>query len=498
MTEERSLGSRPGDRSRRGILWAALFALAGCGLQAPGLLSEDPGLAEVRRGVERAKGYLVEVAPVEIAVADEPREDQWILDLDPEELRRGAADALRECGIFSEVVLEASGSGGAGAEAAGPSRLRLSLRVIGAIGEYKGLNGLFAAQFALWWSLSSLVACLVADETYGASARIEAVLEDPASADPLWSGTVEASFEADLDHYQKGLHLFDLFPPGTLFASYDSGAVDRALAPHLVRKLEVELARRLAAEVPPPAVDVLLLLSAGGDKGAPSAESDADARAFESAFRKNRSRAEVRALPGSAGPGEVLAAVRGLADRRDVRVRDLVLYASGKGTVVFRKDGLFPGLVLGGDAPLELSALLAALGGVPAEGRAAVVDAGFRGRGGRAVPNPVAPPGDPLNFPPGGKAPGLVCPFEDAFASPECKGGILTFFLAQAATPEADADGNGVVTVSEAHAHSAWSVARAAHRAGEEMDAIARGDGPLFRVTARDGTETGDKTPGSR
>ncbi|MHC5038752.1 MAG: hypothetical protein ACYTHM_15695 [Planctomycetota bacterium] len=462
----------------------ALLAFAGCGLSRPVLVSEDPEILRVKKELAAPIGWRIEVAPVKMALARELKEDdEWVLSMDPIRLQEETAEALSATGLFKGVWA-------AGASGREVPDLRLKLKVTAAVGRFKGTNGYLPLQMALWWGFSSLIGCFVADEEYAASMETIVTLEEVATGKSVWSGTLKADFQGALDHYQKGLEIWDLIPPGTFLAGYDPEKVSANLAPHLFRKLHIALARRLVSEITPPAVDACVVCisrtrPAEGEDQAEDARKDV--QKFLQAFSKGRKRVEIIDLSDRLSAHALRNALSALTARRDIRIRDLVFYAAGKGTVSPKgKSALRPALPFPtrkGFTAVPLETILKTFAKVPAASRAVVIDAGFLGDSPRsAKPRGPLPEGALIQFPEGEKFPGFISPAREAIEGEAFGGGMLTHFLTEAVLPQADTDADGTLTLSEVYDHISWNVARAARRAGGEGLLILSGDGVLFRI----------------
>ncbi len=466
-----------GEMKRLSVLaCVAVLASAGCGLSDPSVRGEDPEMAAIRKEYTAPKGWKLAVDPVEMSVGTEPGGKEWVLKLDPGQIQSGVVEALRETRIFQETAPAGTGQDGAD--------LRLKLKVTGAIGKFEGTNGNEILQLLVWWGFSSLLGCMVADEDYSAWMQVEASVHDASSGDTVWSGSVKPAFSASLDHYQKGIDLWDLIPPGTIISSHDPDKVTEKLLPHLLRKLEVDLVRKLAAEVPPPPVDVVVVLGADVSSGGFKTESaSADAKKFANAFCRNRQRAEAVELTGGTGDaGALKKAMADLAARKEIRIRDFIFYFAGCGSVVKSPSGsAVPALVLAAGASgvsvITLADLLESVKPVAAESKGVVLDASFESGKGRFLKS--AGDAGAVEFP---TVAGFGLLHVGGASESRETGGALTSFLTGDDAFAADADNNGKVMLGEIVKALGFSISRAVRRTGGSGSLNLAGDAVLFRV----------------
>jgi hypothetical protein len=477
-------------RWRGVLLLIGIPLLAGCGLSDPVLLSEDPDLRKIREERAHPIGWSVRVGKVDLPKSEEGGNGKWTLSLDADRVRNDVARALEETSIFREVRADEG-------QNPVPADLLLKLRITRATGRFVGTNGYATIQTLLWWSLSSILACLVADEQYSASLELQAELEEVVSGEAIWSGTMGVEFEAALDHYQKGLDIWDLIPPGTFLATHDPDKVTEALAPHLVRKVQVALARRLSGEVPPPTVDVCVLVCGEERTGRPGGDGKSGVEGrLAKAFEAHRTRAQVIRLDEKTTPAALLETLSRLAGGEDIRIGEFALYFHGKGSRVSRARGRasLPALAFprgkGKAGRLLLADLLKAVEAIPAGRRSLVIDAGFRGGDRFQAPDPRDRRSGRVEIPRSGKV-GMLLAGLEAFTHEESGTGLLTHHLLKALASPVDANKDGTLTLTELHGQIAWAVARAARRAGGEGAPLVAGDGGLFRLPKKTG-----ETPG--
>ncbi len=458
-------------------LFAAAALAAGCGLSEPVTRGSDPDIAAIKKEYSSPKGWKVRVDPIEMAIGTEPGEKEWVLKLDGAEIQKNVVESLRETGVFQEISA-------AGSEA--EADLALKLKVTGAIGRFEGTNGNEILQLLVWWGFSSLLGCLVADEDYSAWIQVEATVADSSTGDTVWNSSFKPNFSGSLDHYQKGIDLWDLIPPGTIVSSHDPDKVTEKLLPHLMRKLEIDLVRKLASEVPPPPVDVVVVIGADAESGgAKTSLAASDAKRFANAFGRNRARVEAVDLTGKASDAAALKqALAALAARKEISIRDLVVYFAGCGSHAKSASGAaVPALVLSAKAGSVSTILLAefieCVKAIPAESRGVILDASFETGKGRFIGSAGVPAG-PVEFPHIDKIALLYA--GGASESAEAGGGLLTSSLVSQDVLGGDANRDGKVAFAEYSQGFGFGLSRAIRRAGGSGTMSLSGDAVLFRV----------------
>jgi hypothetical protein len=477
------------------------MAPAGCGLSDPALLSEEQELRDIRSSRPGPLGWNVEVWPVVLAPAVEEKEGLWPLSVETGAFRDGVVAALKEARVFREVAAGSSHE----------AELSLRLKVNAAQARYLGGNGYRIPWFLVWCILSSVPACFIADEEYEGEMEVEASLTEKATGAALWADRIPVKFAGALDHFQRGISFWDLFLPGPFLTGADADCLAKVLVPHLSRRVDLELARRMAAGVPERKVDFLVAVGAGRLRGAAAAEDPdpspafcvSDAKAFASSFKKREGRTEAVLLLGNAATAEACReTLSGLAKKRDVSIRDLVLYFSASGLLLEGPQGRAePALVFApgkGGAPggahprcLTVSELLRLAQAVPAESRLVVLDAGFRGTAGRVSRTAGAPAPSSRAaqaFPSGKDVPALLSacgPEETALESPDLEAGLFTSLLLARLGPASDADGDGRVLAGEILEELSWNVLRESRFLGGTSTPFASGEAVLFRCKPR-------------
>jgi hypothetical protein len=482
--------------------------LAGCGISRPALISEDQQLAELR-GTVKQRGWTLHPGEVFVVRAAEAnREDEWPLALDTEALQSEVLEALEVAGIFRHVTREP------GAAVNGEHALHLTMKVLEARGKSLGKNENFIPNLFLWWLLSPFAASYVADEDFEGHVKVEFLLNEPGTEEPLWQGVIPVSFEASLDHFQRGITFLDLLPTAPLTASTDAEDVSDVLGPHLYRKLELALIKRLSAELPVPEVDVLVAVSGsswepppGGDKKGSDAKLEGetgrggeggkriavlDVESFAEAFRGRPGRKEISTLTATSAAA-LREKLEALSAGTDVKLRDFVLFFSGCGTLVSAgKDKAEAAVALADGGTVKVSELLDLVGKIPAASRCVVLDSGFKGKGGRVSPSPhppVSPSSTVAPFPADKKLSCLLsaCSQSEAgFESAKWRQGALTHFLIPLLSEKADADGDGGVKASEVYEELLWAFSRKLRLQGAgPMTPHLSGDGVLWRYTPK-------------
>jgi hypothetical protein len=441
------------------------------------LISEEPAIREIKEKSLAAKAWRLHVEPAEVGPGKEDEAEYMKLEVDGDEVSEGVSAALREADVFREVLTgEPDGAD-----------LSLHLEVLSARARFAGSNGNRVPWFLVWSLLSSVAASFIADEEYEGELEAEVSLLESGKEQPLWHDVVKVSFAGSLDHWQRGISIWDLMAPGPFLADANPGKLSSCLVPHLLRKLELELARRFSAEVPPPTMDVLI--SVGGvpemegieKKKIMAAE---DASKFQRAFEARTGKFETRLLVKSGATATGFRkALEAQSARRDVETRDFILYIAGVGTLVKSGENELEAAVVFADGTtIPVAEIAALVGKVRASSRCVVLDAGFSGKGGRCLDNVLANGKTVLPFPKGKETPAILAacgPDGTTHDSPELKGGVFTHFIVEIMKPEKRGDGQ--VTCVEAFRGLAWKVLRESRFLGGTSQPLLSGDGVLFR-----------------
>ncbi len=460
-------------RIESGFCLALLLALAaGCGLSEPVLLSEDPAFLTIRDAIERPRDWSVVLAPVEVGPGKEGG-DEWVdLPLDPRDVGNNVEEALASSGAFRDV------------HRGGSADLTLNLKILCARARCLGGNGNRIPWFLVWCFLSSIPSAWIADEDYQGEMEVEARLVSNEDGRTVWSGTSAVRIEAALDHFQRGISIWDFVFPGPVLAGESASSLSDTLLPHLCRKLELDLARRLSAEVPPPAIDAVVCIGCDAEK---ASFAIADAEAFAKAMRGRRGRRRIEILkgPGATVPG-IRSLLEGFSRSNAVRIRDLVVYFAGCGTLLPADDGgAETGVVFAGGETVAVSELLRLVRGVGASSAAVLLDAGFAGEKGRTVPGEAK---EAAAMPEPGDRIALMCacgPGETAVESEEFGGGLFTRHLLQRLDKNSDRDGDGAVWCEEIFEELAFAVTREARFLGGTSRPRLRGNAVLHRPAKR-------------
>lgn len=471
------------------LVLLALLALAGCGVGDPKTLDEDPAFCSIRESA-KTRGWVLRLGEAPPATQAGDDGEGWKLAVEGTEILDGAERALRDAGLFTE-------EGGDSNKGGHP--LILTMDGIEAKASSEGKNAYFIPNLFYWWIISPFAASLVADEDFSATLKAHASLSEPGSASPVWEGVIETKFQGSLDHFQRGFTMLDLLPTGPLTARIDPESLSICMVPHLVRSLGIEIAKRLADELPPPQVH--LLVAAGG--GGKIAESDV--REIVRMFETGEGKKETVVLKGEVTPESIRAALVAAAQRRDIAVRDVVFFYAGPGTLVSREKKAEPALCPAGKprAVISVSEVLGLLKAIPAGSRCAILDTGFRGAGGRAVPCDPALKDAPVSpFETGKDAPCLICPAgpgEPGFESSEWGHGALTAILIPLLSKKGDADGDGQVKASEIFQEIRWELPRKMRLAGGAgTNPHLSGDGVLWRYVKPEASPPEKKDAGAK
>ncbi|MHC5079908.1 MAG: hypothetical protein ACYTHN_12870 [Planctomycetota bacterium] len=476
---------------------AAVLLLCGCGVSAPLMISKDPQIAELKKQV-RERGWTLHPGEIIVDAAKINGGDDWALSVDMEIFQAEVLDALDKAGVFRRVVREH------GAMKEEEHSLLLTIRVVKARGKSLGKNGNFLPNLLFWWLLSPFAASYVADEDFEGTLAVEVTLEEPGNATPIWKGTVSSTFKASLDHFQRGITLLDLLPTAPLTASTDSEDVSDVLGPHLYRKIEVALIKKLSAELPPPEVDFLVSVGCAPPAGTKAEGADetgvenvlaiGDARKFAETFKRGEGRKEVLLLTDrDKSADSVRKILSDLADDKSIRGRDFILLFAGCGTLVPDTPGKSTAAICFEDGnSIKVSELLELVGTVPASSRCVILDTGFKGKGPR-VSGTLVPPapksGTVSPFPSKRTLPCLLsaCGPESPGAEiVAAKHGALTTFLVPLLEKKGDADGDGLVKASEVFSEILWKMSRKVRMAdGRSLVPHLLGDAVLWRCKSK-------------
>jgi uncharacterized caspase-like protein len=325
----------------------------------------------------------------------------------------------------------------------------------------------------LWGILSPIASAFVADEFFLVEGKVIAQLLDTGSGEPVWSRSIALQERYDLNDWQRGPTVWDFFFVAPFYHTWTPAKVDAVVLPHVVRKVQVELAKGILTDLQPPecSIAVVVGLNSCGLPGAPElkyAENDAQSIA---ALLSKSGFEDVTVLKGAeATASAVESALRESAGKSDVNIEKVVVFFSGLGTTVTGGPSL---LLHGTDAEeseLSLSRVFELLREIPARDRAVIVDAGFSGSEGKAfrivegasgtqdsVPEQVAGSHE-VAFLLAGAVEGT------AYESDELAHGVFTHYLLQRGlSRRADLNNDGIVTVRESLKSSAWLTTRHVH-----------------------------------
>lgn len=213
-----------------------IMLCAGCGISKPLLVWEEPGLKDLRPSPLEWKVELLKMDPIPAA---EIENDAWQLDVDSNTIGDEVVSALREAEIFSSINRIPDNAD-----------LLMKLKINYAKVRYLGSNEYRIPWFLVWCVVSSIPASFIADEEYEAEMNAEVSLTDK-SGKIIWHDTILVKFSGALDHFQRGISFWDLFLPGPFLAEACPHCLSDVLTPHIIRTFEIELAKRMAAGVPP-------------------------------------------------------------------------------------------------------------------------------------------------------------------------------------------------------------------------------------------------------
>jgi hypothetical protein len=455
------------------LLGVVLVILAsGCAVGRPLSMSEEAELRQLHIAHPRGLGYSVAVAPVGVFkshIAEGKK--KWPMSFKPAEMQKEIATVLREIPVFAEVTQVHHSNPTAAGEAG--ARLLLKVSFSDCTTSFGGTNGYFIPNMLIWGILSPIASAFVADEFFVVEGKVVAQLLDTRSGESVWSRSIPLRERYDLNDWQRGPTIWDFFFIAPFYHTWTPAKVDAVVLPHVVRKVQVELAKGILSDVQPPrsSIAVVIGLNSCGLPDSPElnyAQSDSQTVArllSDSGFD------DVTVLKGAeATVSAVEDTLRKSASRSDVDIERVVVFFSGLGTTV--AGG--PSVLLYGteveESELSLLRIFEMLREIPARDRIVIVDAGFSGIGGKTFR--IAGDSSGTEAPQPGQLSGsnevaflLSCGLsETAYESDELGHGVFTHYLLQRGlTRKADLNNDGMITVHESLTSSSWLVTRYAH-----------------------------------
>lgn len=456
-----------------GLLGLALAALVcGCAVGRPLSMSEEAELRQLHIARPRGLGYSVAVAPVGVyATHAGDGKERWPLTFKPEEMQKEIAAVLRDIPVFTEVAqVQHSDPAAAGKTGA---RLLLKVSFSDCTTSFGGTNGYFIPNMLLWGILSPIASAFVADEFFRVDGKVIAQLVDTGSGEQVWSRSITLQERYDLNDWQRGPTVWDFFLIAPFYHAWTPAKVDSVVLPHVVRKVQVELAKGILADVQPPRCSIALVvgLNSCNLPGAPElkyAQSDAHAVA---ALLSKSGFGDVTVLEGAeATASAVEEALSKSAGRSDVDIEKVVVFFSGLGTTVAGEPSLLLRGAEASESGLSLLRVFEMLREIPARQRVVMVDAGFAGNEGKMFKIAEDAPGTGVSEPKRLNSSGEVAfllscgPGETSYESDELGHGVFTHYLLQRGlTRDADLNRDGAITVGESLRSSSWLVTRYAH-----------------------------------
>jgi hypothetical protein len=389
-------------------------------------------------------------------------------------LQKEIVSALREVPVFTSVTRTSHTDPNAAREQGAHLLLKVSLS--NCTNSFGGTNGYFIPNMLIWGILSPVVSAFVADEFFNVSGKVNAQLLDTATGETVWSHSITLQERYDLNDWQRGPTIWDFFFIAPFYNTWTPAKVDTVVLPHVIHKIQVELAKSILTDLPPPkrSFGVVVGLNSCGLDGAPElkyAEEDAWDLAD---FLEDSGFSEVVLLTGEEATSEAIeSSLNEIAARTDVEVENLIVYFAGLGTTRFNKQTstCAQALLTFGprfeESEMTLIALLERVESIVAANKAIVIDAGFSGKGGRTYLAEEIPAGTRIEFPEAVSGTTNVAFLmscgadETAHEFDSLTNGVFTHFLLQKGlVTDADLNKDGAVTIQEALKTGAWPVTR--------------------------------------
>lgn len=491
-------------------------AAAGCGIGKPLQLQDVP---EARKAAALAKpaDCVVAVAPPRIAYdpkAEVTEERARLVEIPAEMLQDRIFSALKQFPIFTEVLsiapAEIKGEPRIVAKDKGADLLvRSTLRK--ACVRYVSRSWLLLAKVPVFL-VSEFLSALIADERYSAELVLDATVESTYNSRILYSKQFAIHVEARLDDYQRGFKLYGIMRVPYALNDSNYKKVSDVLVPHALARLQSKLltdvVERLIPQVeskdfdevvgrPRPEERVVpasakLALVFGVDKydnpNIPAPEfAEIDAASFAAKLKEVGfdPAGIVLATGRDARKESILGRLRALKAPDSPKRRLLVLYFAG--CAASRRTGdSFQLYLLPSDADsadlkntaIDLEDLATSLQALNIPNVVVFVDAGFTS--GRAL----LPGSDVPVFPKSLSKQNVTfvftaTPEQGAHESKTLGHGLGTYYLLEAFSSWADADSNGVLTLSELAAYARLELERQSRALGSTQTLTTIGPGGI-------------------
>jgi|GEM_PF-2792555 len=475
---------------------ATLALLMGCAASVtPVTLDMDPRFRKIVRPTPAERPCRLIVLPPDTApLAQGPprtpsrEEAAWRGPFDPAAFQKDIASMLEGTGAFKLVEMR---------DEPGEQEedVNLTIEVSEMSIRYGGKTPAFLAS-----ALLSLVfppaACLIAADGFSASCRGRWHATD-GDGRPLYFKDFKVTRRFALDRFQCGMspwELFLLIPPQS---GFEPSRIEEIVLPPLLRAACLEITDNILTKLPEPELDVIISSGIQETGSHPRWCGEKDAKRFCENIKQREGRNEPYLCRGVkaavAGEWSFMRILYRLRFSRGARIRDLIVYYAGVGTVLSaeKPDAPRPALFLhentGGSSPLvavPLDKILRLMEAIPAESRLLVVDAGFPRPEEAFIdlePAPTETPTPGITLRERSPSVILACsPGETTLEPREWESGLLTHMLLQSLDPSLDANADGALSVEEIKDRVRYRMGRFLH--GKQSHPVFLGSAPLFRL----------------
>jgi hypothetical protein len=485
------------------VVTVLMILTVGCGIGKPLRLQDTP-LAQKTAAFTEPLDYIIAVVPPKIAYDPEAETVEGrgkFAEIPQEVLQNTMIGALKQFPIFTEVLSIAPAELVNEPRAIAKDRgadllLRSTLREVRV--QYLGRGWLLLAKIPVFL-VSEFLSALIADERYSAKLVVDATIESTYNGHILCSRQFAVDIKAKLDDYQRGFKIYGIMRVPYALNDKNYKKVSDVLVPHalaqLQRELLVDVLEKLVPQmqsedfnekigrprpeerVVPASAKLALVFGVNkcNDPKIPVLKyAEADAISFAAKLKEvGFDPASIVLATGKDVRKEsILGRLRALKTPGSPQRRLLVLYFAGCG--VSRQVGnsarfyLLPRDTNSGDlknTAIDLEEIAAILQALDIPNVVVFVDAGFAG--GRALH-----PGSRVSqFPKSLSKKNVTFMFT---ATPEqvvneraaLGHGLGTYYLLEAFSSWADADGNGMLTLTELAAYAQSELERQSRALG--------------------------------
>ncbi len=355
------------------LFFLTLIAVCGCGVGKPVLISREMALEELRESYASPLAYDVTVK-VDVAA------------------REGCENLVDSVELGERVVQVLDGSVFKSARiAAKKGAHSFELSVSDFELKYEGRSGVYVPSLLLWAALTSVGSMFLGDESYSASGQVHAVLES-AGGEQVWAADFAAGARCNLSDFQRGWTVWDLYLPGPLMAHPHLDKASRHVGPHFVLDVQTKLLEAVRENpIPRPQTDCAIVVGvskfpAGANAAVKYTIEDATAIGK---LLKRRGGTYLEGtfieLTGEVSASRIRSELEKLGARRDVKLRNVVLYYAGCGQITSGEQGQVHSLLTSSE-PITLTEVVEKLSALASDNTAVILDCGFSGKGGRCVP----------------------------------------------------------------------------------------------------------------